>query len=118
MRRRFNGAKFLFIIPIVLLGIGLFGGAVMLLWNNILVQVIHVAAISFWQALGLLVLSKILFGGFRGGHWGRHHWKKGMMQGWDKMTPEEREKFKQEWQNRCGRRFVRQPAEENKEQQQ
>ena len=79
----------------------------MLLWNSILVQVLHVSVITFKQALGILVLSKILFGGFRGAHWGRHRWKEKMQQRWDKMTPEEREKFKDEWQNRCGRRFGR-----------
>ena len=40
--------------------------AVMLLWNNILVSVVHVGAITFWQAAGILLLSKILFGGFKG----------------------------------------------------
>lgn len=111
MRRGFNGKKLLFIIPIGLLAIALFllvfGGTVMLLWNNILVQVLHVSVITFKQALGILVLSKILFGGFRGAHWSRHRWKEKMQQRWDKMTPEEREKFKDEWQNRCGRRFGR-----------
>jgi hypothetical protein len=110
MRRRFNARKLLFIIPIGLAGLAVFTGIVMLLWNNILVQVVHVSVISFWQALGILVLSKILFGGFRGGgggHWGRHRWRKEMMDRWDKMTPEEREKFKEEWKNRCGHRFGR-----------
>jgi len=53
--------------------------------------------------LGILVLSKILFGGFRGA-WGgkRYYWKQRMMSKWNNMTPEEREKFKQEWQKRCG----------------
>ena len=80
-----------------------FGGVVMLLWNNILAQVTNVHTITFVQALGILILSKILFGGFRGG-WGgrRHYWKQKMMSKWNNMTPEEREKFKQEWQKRCG----------------
>ncbi|HLY68193.1 MAG TPA: hypothetical protein VKR53_00610 [Puia sp.] len=113
MRRRFNGRKLFFIIPLVLLGMAVFTEIVMLLWNNVLAQVVHVSTIGFWQALGLLVLSKILFGGFRGAHWGRHEWKKGMMQRWDNMTPEEREKFRGEWERRCGRRFSK-PFEEEK----
>jgi hypothetical protein len=121
MRRGFDKRKLLFIIPIGLLAIaaflGIFGGIVMLLWNNVLAVVLHISTVSFWQAVGILVLSKILFGGFRGAHWGRHRWKEKMQQRWDKMTPEEREKFKDEWQNRCGRRFGRpfgKPFEEEK----
>ena len=71
MNRRFSGKKFVGIIIMVLLGITVFSGAVMLLWNNVLAAVVAVKLITFWQALGLLALSKILFGGFRGGgHWG------------------------------------------------
>ncbi|HET9825914.1 MAG TPA: hypothetical protein VFP87_11300, partial [Chitinophagaceae bacterium] len=71
---------------------------------NVLAQVTHVSTITFVQALGILVLAKILFGGFRGG-WGprRYYWRQRMMDKWNKMTPEEREKLKQEWQSRCGR---------------
>jgi len=76
---------------------------VMSLWNAVLVTVLGVKTISFWQALGILVLSKILFGGFRKCRGGRNHheWKEKMKEKWEKMTPEEREKFKEEWQNKC-----------------
>jgi Ca2+/H+ antiporter, TMEM165/GDT1 family len=111
MRRGFDRRKLLFIIPIGLLAIagflGIFGGIVMLLWNNVLAVVLHISTIRFWQAVGILILSKILFGGFRGAHFGRHQWKQKMQQRWEGMTPEEREKFKQEWGNRCGQRFGR-----------
>lgn len=83
-----------------------FGFVVMGLWNAILPAVLGVKAITFWQAMGILVLSKILFGGFRGrGGWKGHAWKEKMKQRWDTMTPEEREKFKAEWKNRCGGRW-------------
>ena len=75
----------------------LFGYIVMLLWNGILPAVVNgVKAISFLQALGILVLSKILFGGFGGrGRWrGSPAWKEKMKSRFDKMTPEEKEKFK------------------------
>ena len=92
-----------------------FGLVVMSLWNNILTVVTGVKAITFLQALGILVLSKILFGGFAGGgRWrGSQAWKEKMKQRWDKMTPEEREKFKTEWRNRCGGRWGRTEAPEN-----
>ena len=83
-----------------------FSAIVMGLWNAILPAVIGVKTITFIQALGILLLSKILFGGFgrRGGwHRGRHEqWRNKLKEKWANMTPEEREKFKTEWKNRCG----------------
>lgn len=76
---------------------------VMTLWNMILPAAITgVNPINFWQALGLLVLSKILFGGFHGG-WKqkRQQWKERMNQRLQNMTPEQREAFKQDLRNRC-----------------
>lgn len=102
MRNNFKNKKWLF-IPIFILAIFLFGGIVMWLWNAILPAVIGVKTINLWQALGILLLSKILFGGFRGG-WGSHRkarWME-MQQKLSAMTPEERERFKSEWRNRCG----------------
>ncbi len=105
-------AMVLVFVPLVLF---LFGFIVMTLWNMILPAVLHVSTITFWQALGILLLSKILFGGFGGG-WGRgrHNWKRRefkerFQQDWrqkveDKfagMTPDQKEKFKQEWKSRC-----------------
>lgn len=94
--------RFFFIIPLLLLVIlPAFTFIVMLLWNAVLPDVLGVKQINFWQALGLLVLSKILFGCFRGGGRGGFRgggppWKNKLMN----MTPEERERFRQEWQQR------------------
>jgi hypothetical protein len=68
---------------------------VMSLWNVLMPGIFAVHAISFWQALGLLVLSKLLFGGFRGFTGGGPRWRRRMLERWEQMTPEEREKFKQ-----------------------
>lgn len=87
-------------IPIAIVaGIFIFGGVVMLLWNGILPTVLGVSTITFWQAVGILVLSKILFGAFKGYHrrGDRHIWRNK----WMHMSPEEREKMKAEWKNRC-----------------
>ena len=76
---------------------------VMSLWNMILPAAITgVNPITFWQALGLLILSKILFSGFHGG-WKhkRQQWKDRMNQKLQNMTPEQREAFKQDLRNRC-----------------
>jgi hypothetical protein len=66
---------------------------VMALWNWLMPQIFGWQRISFWQALGLLVLSKILFGGFRGGGH-RGHWPRRMRERWEQMTPEQREKLR------------------------
>ncbi|MEJ7737920.1 MAG: hypothetical protein WKF97_10875 [Chitinophagaceae bacterium] len=84
-----------------------FGVVVMSLWNALLPKLLNVPAINFIQATGLLLLSRILFGGFRhgyGGGWGdrkRPRWKQHMEEKWGRMTPEEREKFQQNWKSRC-----------------
>ena len=75
---------------------------VMRLWNGVLVDVTNVKIITYPQAIGILVLSKILFGGFKKSWGGRsEQWKQNMKEKWGKMNPEEREKFKQQWRNRC-----------------
>jgi Ca2+/H+ antiporter, TMEM165/GDT1 family len=103
MKRRFWARRIALFILFAAIAIFVFGGVVMFLWNNVLAQATHVSTITFVQALGILVLAKILFGGFRGA-WGprSYYWKQRMRDKWNNMTPEEREKFKQEWQKRCG----------------
>lgn len=84
---------------LVLVAIGALGWGVMLLWNWVMPALfVGARTIDFAHALGVLVLSRILFGGFRGhgGGW-RHkrHWRK-----WEAMTPEERERFRSAWHAR------------------
>ena len=98
--KRYRFAKIIFLILVVApLAIFVFGMIIMLLWNRVLVPVLHVSEITFWQGLGLLVLSKILFGSFgnRGTARG-DEWRRKMM--WKHMTPEQRERFKEEWRTR------------------
>lgn len=80
----------------------IFGFIVMALWNWLGPAVFGFHTITFWQALGLLILSKILFGGFRGRRGYGRHWRGRMMARWEQMTPEEREKFRQGMTGRCG----------------
>lgn len=79
-----------------------FSYVVMRLWNWLMPALFGAHLITFWQAVGLLVLCKILFGGFRGGP-GRHLFaKRRMIERWEAMTPEDREKFRQGMRGRCG----------------
>jgi hypothetical protein len=85
---------------------------VMRLWNWLMPALFGWHLINFSQAVGILVLSKILFGGFRG-RAGRHmYWRRRMMERWEHMTPEEREKFRHGMGGRCGQFGV--PAQERK----
>jgi hypothetical protein len=67
---------------------------VMALWNALMPDLFGLHVLSFPQALGLLVLCRILFGGLgrRGGPPG--FWRPRMAERWQQMTPEEREKFR------------------------
>jgi hypothetical protein len=82
------------------------GGEVVLhLWNWLLPALFRFPQITFWQALGLLALCRILFGGFgmRGGGMGQSRFRRRMAERWDKMSPEERAKFCQGLHGRWGR---------------
>jgi hypothetical protein len=104
MKRRFRTRKVTGILAMVVIGLLAFGTLVMLLWNALMPPIFNLHPIGFWQALGILALAKILFGGFRGGPGLR--WRMdSAKQGWTNMTPEQREKFRQEWSRRCRKPF-------------
>jgi hypothetical protein len=74
----------------------------MSLWNWLTPALFGWRLINFWQALGLLVLSRFIFGGFRGRMGCGSSWRRRMSERWEQMTPEEREKFRQGMRGRCG----------------
>lgn len=92
--KRFRILKVLKILTFAVLAIAVSGLVVMSLWNAVLPAVTGLHAITFLQALGLLVLSRILFGGFWGRGHGGWHWRGRMHARWQEMTPEERERFR------------------------
>jgi len=105
--------KWIWIAPLAILAMALFvflGGELVLhLWNWLLPPLFGWRQINFWQALGLLALCRILFGGWSGDGSPRSHMRRRidervrqrMDERWEKMTPEEREKFRQSWRSRC-----------------
>jgi hypothetical protein len=98
--------KWPWFVPLAIVGGVLFvaiGGAlVQLLWNGLLPPLFGWREVTFWQALGLLVLCRILFGGL-GLHGGpRNGMRRRMGERWASMTPEERERFRQGMRERCG----------------
>ncbi|MDP9268266.1 MAG: DUF3106 domain-containing protein [Acidobacteriota bacterium] len=109
--------RMIFIAPLAILGMLLFvfiGGEIVLhLWNWLLPELFGWREVTFWQALGLLVLCRILFGGTGWKGSGRSGYRRRMAERWEKMTPEERERVRQGWRGRWG--FVP-PAGESKQQ--
>jgi hypothetical protein len=106
--------RLIWIAPLAIVGMVIFiavGGEIVLhLWNWLLPPLFGWRQITFWQALGILVLCRILVGGF-GLHGGsRSNLRRRvadrladrMGDRWDAMTPEERERFRQRVRERCG----------------
>jgi hypothetical protein len=91
------------ILLVVLAAVAALSFIVMGLWNWLVPPIVGWKAIDFWQALGLLALSRILVG-FRAGFGHGMHWRGRMAERWERMTPEEREKFREGMRAHCGHR--------------
>ena len=103
--RRYKPLKVLFFVVVFTAFVAAAAWVVMLLWNAILPDVAGLKTLNFWQAAGLLILAKILFGGFRGRKrsWkglGKDHWRNK----WMGMTQEERREAKTRWKAYCKRK--------------
>jgi hypothetical protein len=89
--------RWFFLAPLAIAAFALFiaaGGEVTrLLWNWLLPPIFGWGEITFWQALGILALCRILFGGFGG---------RGFSRSTRHMTAEERERWRQRVRERCG----------------
>ena len=91
------------VLPAAALFLAMIGFVVMSLWNGLTPALFGWKLISYWQAVGLIILSRILFGGFRGAVGRGGHWRHRMMERCEQMTPEERERFRQALESRWGR---------------
>lgn len=93
-------------IAFFIVAAGVFSLVTMLLWNALVPSLFKGPQVTFVQAVGLLLLSHILLRGgspWRHGHgWRRDQWKKRLEERLQAMTPEERERFREEWRGRCG----------------
>lgn len=110
---RRHPARFAFFLLMLLAGAAAAGWVVMALWNAVLVDALGAKPLGYWQALGLLLLCRVLFG-----NWGpRRMGPAGGMRGsggpdgqegpgalrdkWGSMSPEQRARFKDHWKSRC-----------------
>src|SRR5262245_60195184 len=82
------------ILVVLVIVVAVFGQVVLQLWNWLMPKIFGLPAITFWQAVGLMVLSWLLFGGFRGGRSLRRGPRPSWRQRWESLTPEERERFR------------------------
>ena len=98
--------RWIWIVFLAPVGIALFifigGELVMHLWNWLLPSLFEWRQITFWQAVGLLALCRILFGGVGGRGFHRSNHRRRMEERWERMTPEEREKLREKMRSRCG----------------
>jgi hypothetical protein len=102
--------KLIFIAPLAIVAMVIFiaigGEVIRLLWNWLLPTLFGWRQITFWQAVGLLALCRILFGGLgirgSGRSSMRRRMEERMDERWERMTPEEREKCRQSFRERFG----------------
>src|SRR2546423_15027493 len=78
---------------LVFIAIG--GGAVLLLWNWLLPPLFAWPQITFWQALGILALCRILFGGFGDPTVAHSNSRRRAAERWGRLTPADRERGRQ-----------------------
>ncbi len=108
MKSFFYRRKFLFMPFAAAAFLALIGFVVMNLWNYLLPDILHVGAITFWQAIGIFVLCKILFGfgkgGPRFGNGGAPWMRRRMEDRFRNMSAEDKERFRAKMDKHfCGR---------------
>lgn len=113
MRRGSHHGHCIYVIFMIVAAIAIFGGGTMLLWNALMPTLFALPTVTFLQACGLVVLTRLLFGShahalmFLGGkHHGGHfrgpfheRFHDRFHQRWNQMTPEERKQFRDRFQN-------------------
>ncbi len=101
-----RGKRLILLAPLAILGMLLFiaigGGVVQYLWNWLLPALFGWREVSFGQALGVLALCRILFGGFGFHGSGHSNFSRRMEERYGRMSPEERERFRQRMRERFG----------------
>ena len=96
MRTMPYSRKKFWIAPVILAALALFSAITMLLWNALMPQIFHLPEINYWQAIGLLILARLFFGGSMMHRNHRSHdprWNHKIKDKFANMTPEEREEF-------------------------
>ncbi len=96
MRTMYYHRRKFFFAPLAIIGLALFSWVTMLLWNALLPAIFNFSVITFWQALGLLVLARLLFGGWHRpwrNNWHRPQMNNELRKKIKNMSPEDRKEF-------------------------
>ena len=96
MRTMSYRSRRFFIAPLILIALVAFSVLTMVLWNALMPVIFHLPVLNFWQAAGLLILARLLFGGLRPhhhGYWPHSPWKQNIRDKIFNMRPEERKDF-------------------------
>ena len=106
LKRKFRPKKIIFILLAIIAITTVLGTVIMLLWNAILPNILGTRPINIWEAIGLLVLCRLLVGGLKRGGMGKRMYsrKKAWREKWMHMSEEEKTEFKARWKERCGRK--------------
>lgn len=101
MMNKLKNKKPLFLVIMIALVFGL-GGVVMFLWNATLPDIIGVNTVNYWQALGIFVLCKILFGGFKPSrNYNKNNVKRTKLkEKFMNLNEDQKSVFKEEWKRR------------------
>jgi Ca2+/H+ antiporter, TMEM165/GDT1 family len=104
--KKYCGNRRCFFIPLLIVGIFVVSGVVMLLWNWIIPGISTLSPLTYWQAMGIFILSRILFGGFRfhshrGGYRHVHRFHTKIKDRFMDMNEDEKQQFKNQWKKRC-----------------
>ena len=95
-----------------LIAMAAFSAVVMLLWNWLVPPIFGGSAISFFQAAGILILTKILFGGWGGWRHKKNYWREKMRRRIASMPPEDRERFKARFKEKWGCHYYEKEGEQ------
>lgn len=101
---RFVGLRIL-IFAVIVLGLGSL--VTWWLWDALMPTLFGLHAIGYWQAMGLMILARLLFGGLGRG-WGRAR-RARFVRGWHNLSPEERQRFRQAMGTHWPSRFRDEP---------
>jgi hypothetical protein len=98
--------KWLFFIPLMLIGGALMVALLMVLWNWLMPTIFGLITITYWQAAGLLLLSKLLFSGFNFNKRGHkppfaNNRSNPLKNKFMNMNEEEKQAFKAKWKEKC-----------------
>ena len=85
-------------------GLALFTYVVLLLWNWLIPELFNGPILTYWQTLGILVLTKIIFSGVRPGHGRCGSYSSDKSERWSYRSARHREYWKKKFEEKMNSR--------------